>query len=195
LFSFKGRQGKGNLFIWASGNGGAAGDDCGADGYVSHHNVISIGSINHLGETPYFSEFCPSTMAVAYTGGQHNMLGDESTLKVGVVAADVGGKCTTSFFGTSGAAPVAAGAFALVLEANPELGYRDVMHLVARTARIPTLSETNDWRINGAGYHVSDKFGFGVIDVGQMIALAQNWTNVEPRQECYHVHENATRYE
>jgi len=60
------------------------------------------------------------------------------------------------------------------------------MHIIAETARIPNLSETDDWRINGAGFHVSDKFGFGVLDVGQMTALAQNWTNVNPRYECYH---------
>jgi subtilisin family serine protease len=186
LFSFKGRQGKGTLFVWASGNGGAAGDDCGADGYASHQNVLSIGSVNHVGETPYFSEFCPSTLAVAYTGGRHKAFGDESIIPVGVVAADVGGKCTTSFFGTSAAAPVAAGVFALVLEANPELSYRDVMHITARTARIPNLSETEGWTINGAGYHVNDRYGFGVLDVGQMTALAQNWTNVPQRYECYH---------
>ncbi|CAF3367974.1 unnamed protein product [Rotaria sp. Silwood1] len=181
-----GRQGKGTLFVWASGNGGTAGDDCGADGYVSHPNVISIGSINHLGKTTYFGEFCPSTMAVAYTGGRHARSIREPFIPVGVVAADVGGKCTTKFFGTSGAAPVAAGALALVLEANPELTYRDIMHIIAETARIPNLSETDDWMINGAGFHVSDKFGFGVLDVGQMIALAQNWTNVNPRYDCYH---------
>jgi furin len=186
MIHFQGRHGKGVLFVWASGNGGVAGDDCGADGYVSHQNVISIGSINHLGKTTYFGEFCPSTMAVAYTGGRHARSGSEPFIPVGVVAADVGGKCTTKFFGTSGAAPVAAGGLALVLEANPELTYRDVMHIIAETARIPNLSETEDWMINGAGFHVSDKFGFGVLDVGQMIALAQNWTNVNPRYECYH---------
>ena len=174
------------LFVWASGNGGGAGGDCGADGYVSHQNVISIGSINHLGKTTYFGEFCPSTMAVAYTGGRHARTNREPFMPVGVVAADVGGKCTTKFFGTSGAAPVAAGGLALVLEANPELTYRDVMHIIAETARIPNLSETDDWLINGAGFHVSDKFGFGVLDIGQMIALAQNWTNVNPRYQCYH---------
>jgi subtilisin family serine protease len=125
-------------------------------------------------------------MAVAYTGGRHARSTLEPFVPVGVVAADVGGKCTTKFFGTSGAAPVAAGGLALVLEANPELNYRDVMHIIAETARIPNLSETDDWMINGAGFHVSDKFGFGVLDVGQMTALAQNWTNVNPRYDCYH---------
>jgi subtilisin family serine protease len=125
-------------------------------------------------------------MAVAYTGGRHLRSSRETSVPVGVVAADVGGKCTTTFFGTSGAAPVAAGGLALVLEANPELTYRDVMHIIAETSRIPNLAETDDWIINGAGFHVSDKFGFGVLDIGQMTAMAQNWTNVNPRYECYY---------
>jgi subtilisin family serine protease len=193
LFSIKGRQGKGTVFVWASGNGGASGDDCGADGYVSHQYVISIGSLNHLGKTTYFDEFCPSTMAVAYTGGRHARSMSEESLSIGVCAADVDGKCTTNFFGTSAAAPVAAGALALVLEANPELGYRDVMYIIAETARIPSLDETDGWIINGAGYHVNDKFGFGVLDVGQMTALAQKWTNVQARYECYHEFKDVRR--
>jgi subtilisin family serine protease len=191
----KGRHGRGMLFIWASGNGGSEGDDCGADGYVSHQNVISIGSINHRGETTFFDEACPSTIAVVYTGGKHQNSQSEESLSIGVVATDVAGKCTTSFFGTSGAAPVAAGAFALVLETNPQLSYRDVMYIIAQTARIPTLSETDGWIMNGAGYHVNDKFGFGVLDVGQMTALAQNWTNVEQRYECYYEYTDIVQYE
>lgn len=132
-------------------------------------------------------------MAVAYTGGKHSRTASESVLPIGVVAADVDGKCTTKFFGTSGAAPVAAGAFALVLEANQQLGYRDLMHIVARTARIPSLVQTEGWKINGAGFHVSDRFGFGVLDVAQMVALAQNWTNVQQRYQCYHEYQGETR--
>lgn len=171
--------------MWAAGNGGNNGDDCGADGYASHPNVISVGSLNHLGKTTYFDERCPSTMAMVHTGGPHSPTGNEKRLAIGVVTTDIGGKCTTGFFGTSSAAPVAAGALALVLEANPLLTYRDVMHIIAETARIPTLDETEGWTINGAGYHVNDRFGFGVLDVGQMVAVAQNWTNVQPRKQCY----------
>ena len=189
----KGRHGKGTLLIWASGNGGGNDDDCGADGYASHQHIFSIGSINHLGKTTNFDERCPSTIAVVYSGGQHSKTGDKDVLEVGVVSTDVGGGCTTTFFGTSGAAPVAAGALAIVLEANPALTYRDVMHVIAKTARIPTLAEWDGWTINGAGYHVNDKFGFGVLDVGRMTALAQNWTNVPPRYECYREYRGGSR--
>ena len=41
-----------------------------------------------------------------------------------------GGGCTVSHTGTSAAAPLAAGILALVLEAAPDLTWRDVQHLV-----------------------------------------------------------------
>lgn len=169
------------------------GDDCGADGYASHPNVISVGSINHEGKTVFFHEHCPSTMAVVYAGGKHKDSVNEEKMPIGITAPDLGGKCITNFFGTSAAAPVAAGAFAVVIEANTELTYRDVMHIIARTARIPTLAETDDWIINGAGFHVSEKFGFGVLDVGQMVSLAQNWTIVQQRYECYQEVDDSVR--
>lgn len=170
--------------MWASGNGGANGDDCSCDGYVSHWNIISIGSINHHGVSPYFMELCPSTMAVVYSGGQSRIAGDMDDPGVRVVASDVRGKCTTTFQGTSSAAPLAAGALALVLEANPELSYRDVMHLIAKTSRVPNIEDRDGWIINGANYHVNEKYGFGVLDVAQMLEAAQGWQNVPPRELC-----------
>jgi subtilisin family serine protease len=96
----------------------------------------------------------------------------------------VRGKCTKTFQGTSSAAPLAAGALALVLEANPELTYRDVMHLIAKTSRIPNIEDTDGWILNGAGYHVNEKYGFGVLDVAHMLEMAQKWENVPERQRC-----------
>lgn len=164
------------------------GDHCGADGYVSHRSIISIGALNHLGQTTYFDERCSSTMATVPAGGPH-LSTDRDRLDVGVVASDLGGQCTTRFFGTSAAAPVAAGALALLLETNPDLTYRDVMHIIAETARIPTLMETEGWIINGGGYHVNDRFGFGVLDTGLMVAKAQQWVNVQPKCDYEQVYQ------
>lgn len=110
--------------------------------------------------------------------------GDDDDPGYRVSTTDVSGKCTNDFQGTSASAPVAAGGLALVLEANPNLGYRDVMHLIAKTSRIPNIEDKQGWIINGANYHVNDKYGFGVLDVSQMIDQAVNWTNVPERQLC-----------
>ena len=71
----QGRNGKGNIYVWATGNGGVAEDDCNCDGYVSSIYTLSIGCINDMGLSTYFTELCPSTMAVIFTGGSHDAPG------------------------------------------------------------------------------------------------------------------------
>ena len=53
------------------------GDDCSCDGYVSSIYTLSVGCISDHGLSTYFSEVCPSTIAVVFTGGSHKMPGDD----------------------------------------------------------------------------------------------------------------------
>lgn len=39
----QGRQGKGSIYVWASGNGGHKGDDCDCDGYTDSIYTFSVG--------------------------------------------------------------------------------------------------------------------------------------------------------
>ncbi len=76
---------------------------------------------------------------------------------------------TSRFNGTSGAAPIAAGVIALMLEANPHLSWRDVQEILVRSARqndplgIPTngagIGTQNLWITNQVPiYHDPDIF-------------------------------------
>ena len=96
------------------------------------------------------------------------------------------GDYTSRFSGTSAAAPNASGAVALLLEAQPELTWRDVKHILAKTARrlpagIPRVRVAfggtpvvlqHDWITNAAGYRFHNWYGFGAIDVDAAVALA-----------------------
>ena len=53
--------------MWATGNGGGAGDNCNCDGYASSIYSISIGAIDKNGKSTYYDEKCSSTNAVIYT--------------------------------------------------------------------------------------------------------------------------------
>jgi furin len=180
-----GRGGKGSIFVWATGNGGSVGDDCSCDGYVSSIYTLSVGCISDQGLSTYFSEICPSTMAVVFTGGSHHMPGeaDYKSPKIKVVTTDLNSECTLEFQGTSSAAPLAAGCIALVLEANGNLTWRDVQNIVVETARIPN-SEEDGWTVNGGGHHVNHRFGFGVMDCGRMVEAAQSWMTVQEQHVC-----------
>ncbi|XP_068578478.1 furin (paired basic amino acid cleaving enzyme) b [Cebidichthys violaceus] len=65
------------------------------------------------------------------------------------------------------------------------LTWRDMQHLVVRTSRPGHLS-AGDWKTNGVGRRVSHSYGYGLLDAGAMVVLAQNWTTVGPQHQCVH---------
>lgn len=69
-----------------------------------------------------------------------------------IATTDLRHKCTKSHTATSAAAPIAAGIIALALEANKELTWRDVMFIVALSAR-PKRERSKDFFKNGAGFY------------------------------------------
>lgn len=124
----KGRGGKGSIFIWASGNGGREHDNCNCDGYTNSIWTLSISSATEGGDIPWYSEKCSSTLATTYSSGQQN--------EKQVITTDLHHMCTSSHTGTSASAPLAAGIAALVLEANPNLTWRDLQHIGETAFRI-----------------------------------------------------------
>ena len=79
--------------------------------------------------------------------------------------------------GTSAAAPIVSGVVALMLEANPDLTWRDVQIILARTATKNDPSHFG-WRTNGAGMHYSNDYGFGRVNAEAAVTMARNFTSV-----------------
>jgi len=65
----QGRNGKGSIFVWASGNGGRDHDNCNCDGYTNSIWTLSISSATENGLVPWYSEACSSTLATTYSSG------------------------------------------------------------------------------------------------------------------------------
>jgi kexin len=65
----KGRAGKGSIFVFASGNGAAYGDQCNFDGYTNSIYSITVSAVDYKGLHPYYSEPCAANMVVAYSSG------------------------------------------------------------------------------------------------------------------------------
>jgi len=164
-----GRNGKGSIFVWASGNGGRDHDNCNCDGYTNSIWTLSVSSATENGLIPWYSEACSSTMATTYSSG--------SSGERKVITTDLHNGCTSSHTGTSASAPMAAGVIALLLEANPELHWRDVQHITVRNCHVANLRAT-DWRVNSVGRNYSHSFGYGVMDASGMVKMAQKWKNV-----------------
>ena len=102
---------------------------------------------------------------------------------------------TSIFNGTSSAAPTVSGVIALMLEANPNLTWRDVKHILAMTAKkvdanfspIVTSSTADPmvktgqtvekgWVENDANIKFHNWYGFGLVDAGEAVAMAKGFT-------------------
>jgi subtilisin family serine protease len=94
---------------------------------------------------------------------------------------------TSTFNGTSSAAPNASGVVSLILSANPELTWREVRHVLASTSTLIdadnaavnlTVGEGefvahDGWVENAAGYNFNNLYGFGRADAGAAVAMAK----------------------
>ncbi|KAK2827642.1 hypothetical protein Q7C36_018568 [Tachysurus vachellii] len=174
----KGRGGKGSIFVWASGNGGRQGDNCDCDGYTDSIFTISISSASQQGLSPWYAEKCSSTLATAYSSGDYT---DQR-----ITSADLHNECTETHTGTSASAPLAAGIFALALEQNPDLTWRDLQHLVVWTSEFDPLANNPGWKRNGAGLMVNSRFGFGLLNAKALVDLADPkvWKHVPEKKQC-----------
>ncbi|KAF8992376.1 peptidase S8/S53 domain-containing protein [Cyathus striatus] len=166
-----GRQGKGSIFVFASGNGGGYGDQCNFDGYTNSIYSVTVGAVDYTGQHPFYSEACAANMVVAYSSGsgEHIVTTDKGT-----------NECAYTHGGTSAAAPNAVGVFALALQVRPDLTWRDIQHLCVETAR-KINPDDPDWEKMASGQLYSYKYGFGVLDGYRYVTAAQTWNLVKPQ--------------
>lgn len=175
--SHRGRGGRGSVYVWAAGNGRVQQDRCDYDGYANSRYTIAVAAVGADGRVAYYSEPCAALLVSAPSSGAPGR-GIVTTDRLGPEGYS-DGDCTTTFGGTSAAAPLVAGVVALVLEANPRLGWLDVQHVLLRSAkRVDDASSS--WMRNGGGLYYSHDYGFGLVDAGAAVQLASGWTNVVP---------------
>lgn len=165
-----GRDKKGNIFVFASGNGAHWGDNCNFDGYTNSIYSITVAAIDRMGNRPFYSEACSANMIVTYSSGS----GDA------IHTTDIHGVCTDQHGGTSAAAPIAAGVFALVLSVRPELSWRDLQYLAMDTA-IPVNEEDGSWQETAIGKKYSNNYGYGKLDAYAIVDRAKTWELVKPQ--------------
>lgn len=98
---------------------------------------------------------------------------------------------TAEFTGTSAAAPVVSGVIALMVEANPNLTWRDIKHILAMTS--DTVDSQNKsvkldvggqefvahygWIKNAAGFSFNNLYGFGRVNAGKAVKAAKAYKN------------------
>lgn len=133
-----------------------------------------------------FGSASPASITADQAGTER---GYDVLVPIGVVHDSVNnpdGDYVSTFNGTSAAAPHTSGAVALLLEAYPEFTWRDVKHVLAKTARqIDPHARTvryvvggtvytaqHPWITNAAGYRFHNWYGFGAVHVDDALAFA-----------------------
>jgi proprotein convertase subtilisin/kexin type 2 len=189
-----GRGGLGAIYTWAAGNG-APTDNSNYDGYANYRGVIAVAAVNDQGKQSSYSESGANVWVSAPGGEFCDTHAITTTDRTGAVGENPPGLAATytdysdlnytkCMNGTSSATPGVAGVIALMLQAKPTLGWRDVREILARTGRVNDNTDPG-WFANGYGYSFNHKYGFGVVDANLAVTMAAGWTNITGPQKNY----------
>jgi subtilisin family serine protease len=132
----EGRDGLGTIVVKAAGN---SADSANGDAMNATRHAIIVGAHDWEGDASWYTNRGPNLLVSAPTSGNT----PEGDLRI-VTTDRMGGEGyapddytwtdSTGFGGTSSAAPTVAGVVALMLDANPNLGWRDVQTILAYSA-------------------------------------------------------------
>ncbi|MCA0920701.1 S8 family serine peptidase, partial [Pseudooceanicola nanhaiensis] len=182
-----GRDGLGTIFVKAAGNGRADGLDANGSEWNASRYSISVAAVNQDGYVSSYSTEGANLFVSAFGTAGEIVTTDRRGAEGYNSSTD--SDYVFDFNGTSAATPMVSGVVALMLEANPDLGWRDVQDILAYSARhVGTevgggvaAAEANPWFFNGAegwnggGLHFSQDYGFGLIDAHAAVRLAETW--------------------
>lgn len=177
-----GRGGLGTVVVQSAGNSFSVGDDTNLHNFQNSRYIITVGATDFFGHASVFSTTGASILVSAPGGAGNRSWGSILTTDRSGAAGNSNGD-TVFTDGTSFSAPIVSGIVALMLEANPRLGYRDVQQILAWTARQVDI-DIGGWETNGAshwnggGMHYNALYhatGFGQVDALAAVRLAASW--------------------
>ncbi|KAL3929269.1 MAG: hypothetical protein SGBAC_012287 [Bacillariaceae sp.] len=166
--AMEGRNGKGVIYVYSSGN------SFGLSGNTNFQQQgrfpIFVGAVGKDAMSASYSTPGASVLLTAPAGDLSDLTQQ--------AAAQAGGGCQLARAGTSFSSPIVSGVIALILEANSDLTWRDVQGILATTSRPVTHANFYDKTqiTNGAGLTHSNLYGFGIVDAFGAVTAAQKWS-------------------
>jgi len=177
-----GRNGKGCVVVFASGN-----DNASTVSYpASLPNVIAVGAIDRCGvrsgRIDIIPNSCDPWCATCYPGSSYgtalsvvapgtNVYTTDRQGSAGYnTASGTAGDYYSGFGGTSAACPHVAGIAALILSVNPNLTVQQVRDIIETTARSLSAYPRTQIRLNGLW---NNEVGYGLVDAYEAVIAAQ----------------------
>jgi subtilisin-like proprotein convertase family protein len=211
-----GRGGLGTIQIFAAGNNSL--DASGESTHTDRH-FINVGAYRQVDGLASNYSSRGDSLLISAPSNDFTILGG-----TGIVTTDLKGRdgynysddpggsrnYTDSFGGTSAATPIASGVVTLMLDANDQLGWRDVQNILANSAKLPIAWDNhtrylayedefgggtarmnedqfrvvgpNNTSWNGGGLHYSSDYGYGAVDAYAAVRMAEVWSRFGPAQ-------------
>lgn len=183
-----GRDGLGMILVKSAGNSRAGEVDVNHTQGDNNSGQIIVAAVNRDGFVSDYSSFGSAILVAGFGSPSSGEI--VTTDRLGSAGYD-NSDYEFGFNGTSAAAPMVSGVATLVLDANSNLGWRDMQTILASTARhvgsvvdgvTKANFEENTWDFNGAtkwnggGMHFSRDYGYGLVDAFAAVRLAESWT-------------------
>ena len=172
-----GRGGLGSIYVFPGGNGGcylvdefdqcAADENSNYDGYVNRLGVIAACAVGSDDRAPFYAE----------PGANILVCGPSSDSRVAITTNAPLSRYRSDFGGTSASTPMVSGVAALMLKERPDLSWRDVRLILAKSARQNSPFDVR-WAPGAEGLVFHPYYGFGVADAQAAVALARTWNTV-----------------
>lgn len=184
----QGRGGLGTILVNSAGNGWQSqNQDSNSSAFNQSRHTITVGATGRDGDVADYSARGASVFISAPSSGGGANLTTTDAMGMGGYSSN---NYSNSFGGTSGAAPIVTGVVNLMLDANENLGWRDVQSILAITADHTGKAELKGgatgrmefgWtvsaagNVDGGGYHFSNDVGFGRVDLFEAVRYAEVW--------------------
>ncbi|MEN2749201.1 S8 family serine peptidase [Sphingomonas sp. T9W2] len=211
----QGRDGLGTISVKSAGNSAA---DVQSEGGDTTRYTISVGAYRQVdgvatsysNSGSYLLVSAPSSDRLSMQGTYlvtTDLLGDDginwyadiNTGKIDYSKSDY----TNAFGGTSASGPIVSGVVSLMLDANDQLGWRDVRTILAQSAKMPIAFDTGPVsytgfiqgadrtvmmnesqfalsgdaaNVNGGSLHYSNDYGYGAVDGYAAVRMAEVWS-------------------
>jgi Subtilase family/RTX calcium-binding nonapeptide repeat (4 copies) len=177
-----GRGGLGTVIVKSAGNEAT---NANGEGINGSRYIVSVAALTQTGAVTSYSNYGTNILVSAGAAAVTTDLTGPNGYNSGNSPP---GDYASDFGGTSASAPVVSGVIALMMDANENLGWRDVREILATSAaltgsglgaaagfEVEGFASQGSGNWNGGGHAISRDYGYGRVDAFAAVRMAEVW--------------------